>query len=388
MLKTNKITCDALVIMAGGQSTRMGSDKASLPFGQYSVIEYMIDHFRPYFKDIYVSVAEKKQLEALKLEERYGVHKIVDVYRQCGPMGGLYAVFAQTELEHFCVCAVDMPFATPEVLLDCVPEDKDIGYSVAAHKNGKIQPLFGWYHRSIYSTLHMLINRHQYKMMQIYDLCQGKRIIVEAAAACGQCFFNMNDRQCYYDALDYIRTLEMKRNNDRKITNPKIKRHNLIPLISFAAWSGTGKTTYLEKLIPILLQKNIKVAVIKHDGHDFEIDVEGKDTDRFFKAGAQTVLISSQKKCAWIHKNMYDLCLDELVSYVSDVDLILVEGFKYGNQPKIELYRSNVCAHLMENITNRVAVVSDCPIQADVPVFSLENFSEVADFLVDYIKCY
>ena len=144
----------------------------------------------------------------------------------------------------------------------------------------------------------------------------------------------------------------------------------------------------MEKLIPILLQKNIKVAVIKHDGHDFEVDVEGKDTDRLFKAGAQTVLISSPKKCAWIHKNMYDLCLDELVPYVSDIDLILVEGFKYGNQPKIELYRSNVCAHLMENITNRVAVVSDCPIQADVPVFSLENFSEVADFLVDYIKCY
>lgn len=388
MLKINKITCDALVIMAGGQSTRMGSDKASLPFGQYSVIEYMIDRFRPYFKNIYVSVADKKQLEALKLEERYGVHKIVDIYHQCGPMGGLYAVFAQTELEHFCVCAVDMPFAAPEVLLDCVPGEKDAGYSVAAHENGKVQPLFGWYHRRIYPTLQMLMDRHQYKMMRIYELCSGQKTVVETAAACGQCFFNMNDRQCYYEALDYIRAQEIPENNNRNVTNLETKCHNLIPLISFAAWSGTGKTTYLEKLIPILTQKGIKVAVIKHDGHDFDMDVEGKDTDRFFKAGAQTVLISSPKKCAWIHKNMYDLRLDELVPYVSDVDLILVEGFKFGNQPKIELYRSDVCAHLMENITNRVAIVSDCPIQADVPVFSLEKFSEVADFLVDYIKCY
>lgn len=389
MLKTNKITQDALVILAGGKSTRMGSDKASLPFGKLSVIESMIERFRHYFNNIYISAAQKDQLEILRLEERYGVTLIYDDVKACGPIGGLYAVFNQTKLESFYICAVDMPFADPEILLKCLPENKDMDYCVVSHDDGKVQPLFGWYHRRIFPVIQKLLKNHQYKMMHIFEQCNGQMICMEKAVLCGQCFFNMNDKYCYYSALDYLRNCENK-NHDMAVINNLQNSANRkhIPVISIAAWSGTGKTTCLEKLIQMLVQRGVKIAVVKHDGHDFSMDIEGKDTDRFYKAGAQMVVISSSQKCAVIRRNTKDLSLEDIVSHITDVDLILVEGFKYGKQPKIELYRSAVCEKLMENITNRIAIISDKQWDVGVPVFPMENLTTVVEFLMDYINYY
>jgi molybdopterin-guanine dinucleotide biosynthesis protein MobB len=111
-----------------------------------------------------------------------------------------------------------------------------------------------------------------------------------------------------------------------------------IPVIAFAAYSGTGKTTLIEKLIIALKEKGLRLAVIKHDGHKFEIDHEGKDSWRFAQAGAEITMISSAEKTAYIEQG--DLSLEQLLGMVHNVDLILVEGYKNKDLPQIGIARA------------------------------------------------
>ena len=104
-----------------------------------------------------------------------------------------------------------------------------------------------------------------------------------------------------------------------------------IPMIGFAAWSGTGKTTLIEKLIGYFKGRGLRVAVIKHDGHDFEIDRPGKDSWRFTQAGADVSLITSGEKTALVERR--GLTLAQAAALAGEVDLILVEGWKRGDFP-------------------------------------------------------
>ena len=113
-----------------------------------------------------------------------------------------------------------------------------------------------------------------------------------------------------------------------------------IPVVGFAAYSGTGKTTLIEKLLRSLKEKGLRVAVVKHNAHDFEIDQEGKDSWRFNQAGADVMLISSTRKTALIEQRQHSL--RENLSMIRDVDLILVEGYKQENIPKIGISRKEI----------------------------------------------
>ncbi|HSH48895.1 MAG TPA: molybdopterin-guanine dinucleotide biosynthesis protein B [Halomonas sp.] len=115
------------------------------------------------------------------------------------------------------------------------------------------------------------------------------------------------------------------------------------PLLGIAAWSGTGKTTLLEQLLPRLGERGLKVAVIKHAHHDFEIDTPGKDSYRLRQAGAAPMLIASSARIAMLIETprREEAELSELVDMVSAQrpDLVLVEGFKSWPLPKLELHR-------------------------------------------------
>ena len=122
---------------------------------------------------------------------------------------------------------------------------------------------------------------------------------------------------------------------------------NLPPLIGFAAWSGTGKTTLLEKVIPIFKEKGLRVAVIKHAHHDFDIDHEGKDSYKLRKAGAVDTIVASGKRWALIHENEETQTEPDLWALLSELnthqlDIVLVEGFKHEAFPRIELYRTEL----------------------------------------------
>ena len=120
-----------------------------------------------------------------------------------------------------------------------------------------------------------------------------------------------------------------------------------IPVISVVAKSGSGKTCLLDKLIKELKNRGLKVAVVKHDVHGFEIDHPGKDSWRHAQAGADIVSISSPQKFALIEKRSTELTLEQIEKRITGVDIILTEGYKKGNKPKIEVFRSKVHRDLL-----------------------------------------
>jgi len=157
----------------------------------------------------------------------------------------------------------------------------------------------------------------------------------------------------------------------------------MIPIISIVGKSDSGKTTFIEKLLPELVRRGYRVATVKHDVHGFEVDREGKDSWRHKQAGAHTVIISSPTKVALIRDVEKDLRLDEIRDkLVQDVDLILSEGYKKDVQPKIEIFRTEKHKELLcTKEDNLVAIVSDKEFDVGVSCFFLDDIKGVADFI-------
>src|SRR4051794_17198711 len=156
-------------------------------------------------------------------------------------------------------------------------------------------------------------------------------------------------------------------------------------VIGIAGWSGAGKTTLLTRVIPRLIACGLHVSTIKHAHHAFDIDQSGKDSHTHRVAGATEGLISSATRFALMHelRGAPELALGELLEKLSPVDLVLVEGFKREAHPKLEVYRAVVGKPLLApDDLNIVAIASDGPVKAEVPVVSLEDIEEVADLLV------
>jgi len=152
-------------------------------------------------------------------------------------------------------------------------------------------------------------------------------------------------------------------------------------MISIVGRSQSGKTTLIEKLIPALKRRGYKIGTIKHSHHIFDFDKTGKDSWRHKDAGAETVIIASPGKIAMV-KNDYLGSLDGLQRFFDDLDLIITEGYKKEDKPKIEVVRAARHADvLLENDKHLVAVVSDVELQLNVPVFDLEDVDRLADFI-------
>jgi len=157
------------------------------------------------------------------------------------------------------------------------------------------------------------------------------------------------------------------------------------PVVSVIGKANSGKTTFLEKLIPALIAHGLRVGTIKHHVHAFEMDTPGKDTWRHKRAGASVVALASPSGLGLIRDTDRDLHLDELVNlYFSEVDLVLTEGYKTGPAPKIEVFRAAVHhAPLANRDQTWLAMVSDQPLDCGLPVFGLGETAGLARFLID-----
>ena len=158
----------------------------------------------------------------------------------------------------------------------------------------------------------------------------------------------------------------------------------MIPVIGFAAYSGTGKTTVMEKVIFRLREKGLRVGVIKHDGHGFEIDHPGKDSYRHAQAGASIVVLTSPSGTAEIKKS--EESLRECLRRIQNVDLILVEGFKNEDIPQIGLCRKETKKGFTAPLSRFIAVVTDEEGPFDIPSFSFEDTAGLAEWIVKELK--
>ena len=157
-----------------------------------------------------------------------------------------------------------------------------------------------------------------------------------------------------------------------------------VPVICFvAARSGTGKTTFLEKLIKEMTGRGYKVGAVKSDAHGFEIDKPGKDSWRFTQAGSRSTAIIGPDKFALIQQTDTKKDLEEVIALMSDVDVILVEGYKFSYRPRLEIVRQELGTELVSPAEKLLAVITDVPeLPVPVPIFDLDDVSGVADFII------
>jgi molybdopterin-guanine dinucleotide biosynthesis protein B len=160
----------------------------------------------------------------------------------------------------------------------------------------------------------------------------------------------------------------------------------LPPVISVVGKSGSGKTVFLEKLIAVLKSRGLKIGVIKHDPHGFEIDTPGKDSWRHAQAGSATVVLSSPERLALIKRLDKEMTLDAVVStYLQDVDLVITEGYKTGPKKKIEVSRRERSQDLVSPPQDLIAIVTDQSFDLPVPHFGLDDAQAVADLLEEEV---
>jgi len=156
----------------------------------------------------------------------------------------------------------------------------------------------------------------------------------------------------------------------------------------FAGWSGSGKTTLIEQLIPLFVARGLKVSLIKHAHHSFDLDQPGKDSWRHRQAGCTEVLVTSSRRWALVHelRGAPEPTLAELGARLAPCDLLLVEGFKREKLPKLEVYRSSVGEPLLHpHDPDIVAVASDAPVDTRLPQLSLNHPPAIAQFVLRHV---
>lgn len=155
-------------------------------------------------------------------------------------------------------------------------------------------------------------------------------------------------------------------------------------ILAISGVKNSGKTTLITKLIPYLKEKGLKVATIKHDGHDFQPDIEDTDTYKHRKAGAYGVAIFSKSKWMVI-KEEADSDVLELINQFPEADLILLEGFKYSDYPKVEIIRSQISSTPISNPNTVIAYISDMEeLSKDIKQFKLDEIEELAEYIYNY----
>jgi molybdopterin-guanine dinucleotide biosynthesis protein B len=159
-------------------------------------------------------------------------------------------------------------------------------------------------------------------------------------------------------------------------------------IFGFAGYSGSGKTTLIEKLIPLFVQRGLRVSLIKHAHHTFEVDQPGKDSFRHRHAGCTEVLVTSSRRWALMHelRGAPEPTLKEQMERLSPCDLLLVEGFKHEPISKLEVYRAEVGESMIHpHDSNIVAIASDAKVDSQLPQLDLNAPEAIAAFVLKHV---
>ena len=160
-------------------------------------------------------------------------------------------------------------------------------------------------------------------------------------------------------------------------------------IFGFAGWSGSGKTTLIERLIPRFVGAGLKVSLIKHAHHRFDIDTPGKDSYRHRAAGCSEVMVTSGERWALMHemRGEAEASLEQQIARMSPCDLLLIEGYKHYPLPKLEIYRAaSGKPFLYPEDEHIVALATDTRLPSDLPQFGLEDYDAIAAFVLDTLE--
>lgn len=371
------------VILCGGESRRMGQDKAKLQVGKYTFLEQIVRNIMDNGPDeMFLSVRRKNDYSEIK------VTHIEDLEQNKGPLMGIYSAMCVASYEKIWVTSCDMPFIDWQVAEELAVYFEDgIDAVIPVDRTGKKYVLCAWYRKSTLEILKEQLESGDLKVKHLLGRLRVCYVAVEGLSDGRHKFQNINTREEYQKFTGQSGSISNRESCGKSAgtaVRPDKELHTDIPIVSFVAYSGTGKTTFLERLIPKLKARGLKIAIVKHDGHRFEIDHEGKDSDRFTKAGADVTGLISSEKAVLMENRQTDP--EEFLKKIDGVDLILTEGFKQGPWPKIMLHRKGTGKPMPLLPEECLAVISDVEILDCENVFTLEEIEKTADFLFRYIQ--
>ena len=160
-------------------------------------------------------------------------------------------------------------------------------------------------------------------------------------------------------------------------------------MFGVAGWSGSGKTTLVKAVIPALIERGLKISTIKHTHHNFDIDRPGKDSFEHRAAGAHEVVITGAARWALLHENRGEPepDINAMLSRMSPVDLVIIEGFKSYSHPKMEVYRPEVGKPIIcTDDPSVVAVASTASLDVNIPQLDLNDVEAIAEFVINYCE--
>ncbi len=295
-------------ILAGGNSTRMGRDKALLRYGGETLLERLIREFSG--GELLLSAAEAGRYE------RFGCRVVYDERRGVGPLEGIRRLLTEAESEALFLCAADMPLLRRELaeyVAAFVSSDYDC-YIVT--RGGRREPLCGIYTKKALPAVEERLAAGRYRLAEVLRRARTKDIPLEYSRFDGKMLENVNTPR------DYARLFA-----------PRV--------FCVCGEKNSGKTTLVCRLIEAFRRDGYRVAALKHDGHDCFADAPGTDTARYAEAGASCAAIFTRTRFALTaRESVTPEALIARIGGMADApDILIVEGLKASAYPKLELRR-------------------------------------------------
>lgn len=360
------------VILAGGLARRMGGkNKAFLKILDKALIQYILKNLEVSLDEILINANQNhKKFESLGFPV---ISDHIDGF--AGPLAGMAAGLQTAKTSHILVVPCDSPFITDDLVSRFVTAHTQTNADICvAHDGQRLQPVFALINIKVLPSLLAYLESGNHKIDTWYE--QQNMTTVDFSDA-PQTFININ-------------TPEELRKSETQMMLNTIKT----PVLGFAAHSGSGKTTLLTKLIPALKAKSLSIGLVKHAHHGFEIDYPGKDSYELRKAGATQVIVGSQLRWAHIVETPEAEEKPSLANLISQfehdtLDLILVEGFKLENIPKIEVFRPTLGKERLSiEQDDYIAIATDEPLKEinssrqDITALDLNNIDEIVSFVL------
>lgn len=345
------------IILCGGISRRMGQDKSELLLNGQSFLERVISNLSQSFPVI-LAVGDRPRCVS------FSCLQTVDRFPGKGPLAGIQAAMEQQAADLYFVTTCDMPLVTKrmaEVLNSHLTDDLDA--VVPVDSNGRRHPLCAVYRRTALPVLRDMLARGERRAGLLLDRLKVGYLDLNGCKSLEWQLTNVNTPEDY------------QRLNRLWLTAQGI------PVFAVVAYSGSGKTTFLERLVPELKRDGMRVAVVKHDAHQFDLDREGKDSWRMSKAGADVVGIVSGTGAALMENR--PASIRSILDSIQNVDVILTEGYKHEGWPKFMLHREAAGKPLPLEPAQCLAVISDVQIPAAPRQFSLDDAAGVAKFILE-----
>lgn len=400
----------AVAIQCGGESRRMGGDKALLPFVGGTLLEWVRDQVTPLFRHVFVVARDAARYAHV------GLPVVTDALEARGSAVGVYTAIVASPEERVLCLACDMPFVTPDVLLDLAAGSA--GYDVFVPRHDPyFQPLCAVYNRSASDAFLAFLRSGRRRIDSIYpELNTGYLEVGDGRYGDpDEVFLNVNTPEDLESARLAVEAMAGRgvprvsriptvagptvvpdagvgsrpsphRFDGGPALAPRIRafmERVPVPTVSFVGKKKSGKTTVLCGVIAELARRGRRVAVLKHDMHGFDVDIPGTDSYRLREAGAVVAGISSPDMYVLVHKPRSEPRLEALIERVGEsVDLVITEGFKREDAPKVEISRRERSTTRICEEDELIGVASDQYFpELSVPQLSLDDHAGLADLV-------